>query len=111
ENNLGDRRLPESIETAAFRVTQQALANVARHARAKRVRITIDMNPRSLDIKVVDDGIGFDVNGARARAEAGESLGVLDMNETAVLAGGTLILTSTAQHGSTVHARFPLPVM
>jgi signal transduction histidine kinase len=57
---------------------------------------------------VTDDGIGFDVAGARARAEAGESLGVLDMNETAVLAGGTLSISSTAETGTTVRVRFPL---
>jgi two-component system sensor histidine kinase UhpB len=107
-DNLGQRRLPETIETAAFRITQQALANVARHSRARHVQVVIDISPRNLDLRITDDGIGFDVAGARARAEAGESLGVLDMYETAVLAGGTLSLSSTAETGSTVRARFPL---
>jgi NO-binding membrane sensor protein with MHYT domain len=110
EDNLGQRRLPEPIETAAFRVTQQALANVARHSRARHVEVAIDLNARSLDLRVTDDGIGFNVAGARARAQAGESLGVLDMYETAVLAGGTLSITSTAERGSTVRVRFPLGI-
>jgi NO-binding membrane sensor protein with MHYT domain len=109
EDSLGQRRLPEAIETAAFRITQQALGNVARHSKARHVRIDIDLDARSLDLRVRDDGVGFDVGAARARAEAGESLGVLDMKETAVLAGGTLSLNSTPGKGSTVHARFPLP--
>jgi signal transduction histidine kinase len=108
QDNLGQRRLPEAIETAAFRVSQQALGNVARHSRARHVQVALDLNTRSLDLSVTDDGIGFDVAGARARAEAGESLGVLDMNETAVLAGGTLSISSTAETGTTVRVRFPL---
>jgi signal transduction histidine kinase len=109
EDNLLQRRLPEAIETAAFRITQQALANVVRHSDARRVRIDIDLHSRSLDLRVSDDGIGFDVAAARLRAEAGESLGVLDMRETAALAGGVLTISSTPGVGSTVHVRFHLP--
>jgi signal transduction histidine kinase len=108
DNALDSERLPESIETAGFRIVQQALTNIARHAHAHRVEITLKRAPREVEVTVNDDGTGFDVAGAKARAEAGESLGLLDMRETASLAGGTLSLTSSVGRGTTIRARFPL---
>ena len=108
EDELGPARLPESIETAGFRIVQQALTNIARHANARRVSITLTRGVHDVELSVADDGQGFDVVAARASAEAGVSLGLLDMRETATLAGGTLSLTSTTGRGSTVRARFPI---
>jgi signal transduction histidine kinase len=108
DNGLDAARLPESIETAGFRIIQQALTNIARHANARRVMITLVRDPHELELTVNDDGSGFDVAAARARAEAGESLGLLDMREMASLAGGTLSLTSSVGRGATVRARFPI---
>jgi signal transduction histidine kinase len=108
DNELDSVRLPESIETAGFRIVQQALTNVARHAHAHRVAITLTRALDEVEVTVNDDGAGFDVAGARARAEAGESLGLLDMRETASLAGGTFSLTSSVGRGTTIRARFPL---
>jgi signal transduction histidine kinase len=108
DNGLDAARLPESIETAGFRIIQQALTNIARHANARRVWITLARDPHELELTVNDDGAGFDVAAARARAEAGESLGLLDMREMASLAGGTLSLISSVGRGATVRARFPI---
>ncbi|MDB4911152.1 MAG: hypothetical protein JWO39_1975 [Gemmatimonadetes bacterium] len=108
DNSLDSARLPEFIETAGFRIIQQALTNIARHAHAHRVVISLMRAPHELELSVNDDGAGFDVAGAKARAEAGESLGLLDMRETASLAGGTLSLSSSVGRGTTVRARFPI---
>jgi signal transduction histidine kinase len=108
ENALGSLRLPEAIETAGFRTIQQALTNVARHAKAHHVRISLARGPRDVELTVVDDGVGFDVAAARVEAEAGKSLGLLAMKETAMLAGGVLSLTSRPGHGTAVYAVFPL---
>jgi signal transduction histidine kinase len=108
DNSMDSARLPEFIETAGFRIIQQALTNIARHAHAHRVVISLVRAPHELELSVNDDGAGFDVAGAKARAEAGESLGLLDMRETASLAGGTLSLSSSAGRGTTVRARFPI---
>jgi NO-binding membrane sensor protein with MHYT domain len=108
EDNLGQERLPEAVETAAFRITQQALANVARHSRARHVNVGLALARREFSLRVTDDGVGFDVGAARARALAGESLGVLDMHETAALAGGVFSILSSAETGTTVDVRFPL---
>ncbi len=107
--NLGRQHLDEAVETAAFRIVQQALTNVARHANAKNVRISMRLAPRLLDLAISDDGVGFTVGAAKIRAEAGESFGLLDMNEMATLAGAIYSVTSGPGKGSTVHVRFHLP--
>jgi NO-binding membrane sensor protein with MHYT domain len=108
EQGLGEDRLPEAVETAGFRIVQQALINIARHARARNVQIALHRHPRAVDLAVVDDGIGFDVRDARRRSQAGESLGLLDMTELAKLAGGILTIASAQGRGTTVRVRFPL---
>ena len=105
---MGEGRLPEPIETAAFRIVQQALTNTARHARAKNVQVILRLDVRALELAVIDDGTGFDVREARVRSQAGESLGLVDMEELASLAGGSLTITSTPGRGSTVRVRFPM---
>jgi signal transduction histidine kinase len=105
---LGPSRLPEWVETAGFRILQEALTNIARHGRAGHVRIALARSSRHVELTVADDGGGFDVLAATARAEAGESLGLLGMREAATLAGGTLTLTSTPGRGTTVSARLPV---
>ena len=108
EQALGESRLPEAIETAGFRIVEQALTNIARHAQAKTVHIELRRDPRAVEILVSDDGIGFDVRGARTRSQAGESLGLVDMSELAYMAGGILTVTSTEGSGSTVRVQFPV---
>jgi signal transduction histidine kinase len=108
EQALGDRRLPEPVETAAFRIVQQALTNIARHAQAKSVQIALRRDSRGVELSIADDGIGFDVGDARARSQAGESLGLVHMTELAYMAGGILSVNSTRDSGSTVHVQFPV---
>jgi signal transduction histidine kinase len=108
EQSLGDERLPEPIETAAFRIVRHALTNIARHARAKNVHIAMRRDPQAVELVIADDGIGFDVHTAKARSQAGESLGLVEMAEIAYMAGAQLTLTSAEGKGTTVRAQFPL---
>jgi signal transduction histidine kinase len=108
EQSLGDERLPEPIETAAFRIVRHALTNIARHANAKNVHIAMRRDPRAVELVIVDDGIGFDVPAAKARSQAGESLGLVEMAEIAYMAGALLTLTSAKGKGTTVRAQFPM---
>src|SRR5262249_44571784 len=66
--------LPWEMETACFRVAQEALTNVVRHARARRVRVELRRQDGELRLTVSDDGTGFDVEAARERAAAGTSM-------------------------------------
>lgn len=108
EQSLGDERLPEPIETAAFRIVRHALTNIARHAHAKNVHIAMRRETKAVELVIEDDGIGFDVSAAKARSQAGESLGLVEMAEIAYMAGALLTLTSTEGEGTTVRAQFPL---
>jgi signal transduction histidine kinase len=108
DQGLGAGRLPGSVETAGFRIVQQALTNIARHAQAKSVQIVLRRDAKNVELAVIDDGIGFDVDDARMRAHAGESLGLVHMMELAYMAGGILIITSARGSGTTVRVSFPL---
>jgi len=102
------QRLDPVIETECFRVAQEALTNVLRHAQAKTVNVELRLEAGQLHLRVRDDGIGFDVAADREKAVRGESLGLLSMEERAALAGGGLEYTSIVRQGTEVHAWFPL---
>jgi PAS domain S-box-containing protein len=103
----GGLRWPPEIEGACFRVTQEALTNVARHARARNVRVELRRLPSALELTIRDDGVGFDVEAARRNAMQGESLGLLGMQERVQLAGGRLTIDSTPGAGTRIRVSFP----
>jgi signal transduction histidine kinase len=93
--------------TVFFRVAQEALTNVARHANARNVWLDARASADTLQLTVRDDGIGFNVPAARQRALRGESLGLLGMEERVSLMSGTLQVTSAPNAGTTVRASIP----
>jgi signal transduction histidine kinase len=103
-----DERIDPMIETGCFRVAQEALTNVLRHAKAQTVAVDLRQRDGHLHLVVRDDGIGFDVSALRERAVRGASLGLLSMEERATLAGGGIEYTSSRGQGTEVHAWFPL---
>ena len=103
-----EQRLEPMIETECFRVAQEALTNVVRHARAKAVMVELRKEDQQLHLRVRDDGIGFEVAAVREKAARGASLGLLSMEERAVLAGGRLEFNSVPGQGTEVQAWFPL---
>ena len=103
-------RLPPDVETACFRIVQEALTNITRHARAQRVDIDLFHDGDALVLGIHDDGCGFEVAAVRERASAGDSIGLLGMKERATLLGGQLDIESIPGMGSTVRMRCPLPL-
>jgi PAS domain S-box-containing protein len=101
-------RLPSPVETCCFRVAQEALTNIARHAEARQVALELTAAEGEFELAVRDDGSGFDVRAASDRAARGESLGLLSMRERVSLAGGRMELESTPGSGTVLRARFPL---
>lgn len=101
-------RLPSAVETCCFRVAQEALTNIARHAKTSHVKVELREDAAEIEIVVRDDGRGFDVRAASERAARGESLGLLSMRERVSLAGGRMELESTPGRGTTLRARFPI---
>ena len=94
----------ERVATAAYRITQEALTNVARHALAKHVTVNLQADGKRLLLTIIDDGIGFDM----AILEDAEGLGVAGMRERAALLGGELEMDASPGKGTTVYFRVPL---
>ncbi|MGE0821083.1 MAG: sensor histidine kinase [Candidatus Binatia bacterium] len=103
-------RFPADIELACFRIAQEALTNVFRHAQAQSVQIELQMAHRALSLRVCDDGVGFDVGATQKRAQTGGCWGMVGMHERARLVGGTLSITSKRQRGTEIRVIFPLEV-
>jgi PAS domain S-box-containing protein len=95
-------RLGSAAATIAFRVAQEALTNVARHARARRVLVKLWTRGGQLWLIVRDDGIGFDPEAALRRVAAGRGLGLLGMRERAALLGGRVDFRSVEGRGTEV---------
>jgi signal transduction histidine kinase len=101
-------RLRAELEVAAFRVVQESLTNVARHAAAKHVSVRVLHEAGSLVVAVGDDGRGFDVSAALRAAATGAHLGVVGMKERIRGLGGSLEVESSLGGGTLVHATLPV---
>lgn len=100
-------RCDTDVETACYRIVQESLNNVGKHAGAQEVRVKLERFGDVLTLEVKDDGSGFDVAAARVRAGRGSSLGVLSMQERAALVGGSLTIESSDKRGTTVRSSLP----
>ena len=98
-----ERRLVPELETTVYRVVQESLTNVVKHARASSIDIEVRCAEDAVDVSVVDDGIGFDTD---ATAEVG--FGLAGMRERVELAGGELSVLPGADAGTVIRARLPL---
>ena len=105
---LPGRRLDAAIETACFRIVQEAMTNALRHAVATRLAVSLGVANGELVLSVRDDGQGFDLAAAALRAARGESAGLSGMEERAQLAGGRLEMNTAPGRGTEVRALFPL---
>jgi len=106
-----DVRLPDEVETALFRIAQEALNNAAKHAHATEVVVTMTVAERQLCVMVEDNGRGFDIEAARAAGSAGADggMGMRTMRERATAAGITLRITGGPGRGTRVWMAAPLP--
>ena len=105
---LGTERMSPAVETALYRILQEALSNVARHASARQVRVELDRFGAVVSMVVTDDGVGFEPERVPAPATAARGLGIHTMRERAVVLNGTLTLTSTPGRGTRVSVEIPL---
>ena len=102
-----DRMAPE-IETACFRLVQEALTNTIRHSQAASARVLLERDPDGIHLRILDDGNGFDVNKAHEKARAGGSSGLLGMRERVRLLEGRIDMKSDSENGTRIMAFFPL---
>jgi PAS domain S-box-containing protein len=103
-------RLPPELEIVCFRIVQEALTNIIRHAEAEHVDIKVQKSDDQLKILIRDDGVGFNVQRALNDASWGKSLGLMSMQERAAVVGGTVEIESEPGQGSEVSAYFTLPL-
>jgi len=103
------KRLPPEVEISVFRMVQEAIVNISRHARAENVFIAADVGDSSLTITIEDDGTGFDVDKLLGLPiESGRGLGLMGMKERAKLLGGQLFIYSGLGEGTRVCMEIPL---
>ncbi|WP_412077478.1 sensor histidine kinase [Streptomyces xanthophaeus] len=107
----GERRgLPEAVDRSAFRIVQESVTNVVRHADAGHCRVTVDWRPHDLSVEIVDDGPGHtDTGSLRDPAGPGTSYGIRGMRERVDLLDGDFTAGPRPGGGFRVAARFPLP--
>jgi two-component system sensor histidine kinase UhpB len=105
---LLEPRPSPAIETVCFRIAQEAVTNVARHAYAQRVRIELRYEPNGLLLCIRDDGLGFDVQAVQDKALSKGSMGLRGMQERVQLVGGQVETISAPGEGTEIRATFPL---
>jgi signal transduction histidine kinase len=108
DERLGDRRLPSTTETALFRVAQEALTNVRKHAGPARVAVTLEEHEDVVRLEVRDWGRGIGAVGPQDVPRPGEHLGLIGMQERVGLLGGRCIVDSQPGAGTRVIAEVPL---
>jgi signal transduction histidine kinase len=103
QSSLGDRRLPAEVETMLYRMVQEALTNVVKHADASRVTVRLSRSDTSVVLAIHDDGKGFDPQSAR---DGG--LGLVGMRERVALLGGRFAVEASEGAGAMLRAEVPL---
>ncbi len=107
EEDLGEERLPSTLETALFRVTQEALTNVRKHAGRAQVVVTLEQHDDNVRLEVRDFGRGFSPHVGSDRPRPGERVGLLSMQERVALLRGQCTVTSQPGAGTQVIAVVP----
>jgi signal transduction histidine kinase len=100
--------LPVTAETTIYRVVQEALTNILKHAQATHVSIILEQRSDLLRTIVEDDGVGFALETVRKERSGGQQLGLVGMAERATLVGGTLTVESEPGRGTTIYLHIPL---
>lgn len=108
EEDLGEGRLPGDVETALYRVAQEAISNARKHARANRVEVSLRRDGSRVRLAVRDTGRGFDPGAAAQTSGSGERVGLASMRERVALLGGRLSVSSRPGEGTSVVAEVPL---
>jgi signal transduction histidine kinase len=108
-NGVDKRRLPPETETTIYRIIQEALNNILKHARARGVSVILERRRDQVVLVVEDDGQGFNVEAAACASGKKQGLGLLGMKERVALVGGTLGIESRVGGGATIVARIPTP--
>jgi signal transduction histidine kinase len=108
---LADTRLPDHIELALYRIAQECLQNVVKHANASTARLTFAVDDGTARLEIIDDGVGFDTFEHPLGGDEMGGYGLLSMAERAEIVGGRLNIRSRPGAGTAVTATIPLPAV
>lgn len=103
-----EKRLPPEVETAFYRITQEALTNVARHAQAKKVHIRYEQKLKTATISIEDDGLGFKVEEFQNAQAPPQGMGLIGMKDRISLLGGRFEIQSNPGEGTRIEIEIPL---
>ena len=101
--------VPFAVQTSVYRIVQEALQNVVKHAQARQVHVQLELRDDTLALRIADDGCGFVVAGQPAHLAQEGHFGLLGMKERAQLHGGAIHIESAPGRGTTILVRLPLP--
>jgi signal transduction histidine kinase len=104
-SQVGKGTIPQPVATCLYRIAQEGLANVAKHANASSFAVELNRNDDTITLTIKDDGSGFDVS---ARTTERGTLGLVSMKERALLVQGDLVVDSKPGGGTSVRASIPL---
>lgn len=111
-SGIDGKRFDPEIETNLFRIVQEAIINISKHAKAENVIVNLEMSDKGVSLLIEDDGEGFDIDsvleGTRQYKRDGRGLGLLGMKERASLIGGELLLCSEPGNGTRITLNVPL---
>jgi len=105
---LRDDRLPPLVEIAVYRIVQEALTNAAKYAQSDQISVLLEKHGGQLSVIVEDDGVGFNADATIHHALSNRKLGLYGMRERAEQLGGTLLIESEIDKGTTIYLRIPL---
>ncbi|MCX7677337.1 MAG: sensor histidine kinase, partial [Alteraurantiacibacter sp.] len=103
-----ERGVPSLVALAVYRILQEAVTNVSRHAHATRLDVIMECTPDALHLQIEDDGQGFDAAAMEAIGSLRRSSGLLSMRERAAALGGECLISSEPGRGTCVQVRIPL---
>ena len=108
QTGLNGKRLPPDVETNIYRIAQEALNNIRKHASAKEAAVTLNWQHDEALLVVEDDGVGFEPEAESIHLTGAGGLGLVGIRERAALLGGTATIESSSDVGTAVMVRIPL---
>lgn len=108
QHHCPERRFADEIQTAIYRIVQEAATNAIRHGHARSLQVNLSCDSRNVTIEIMDDGVGFDVGSALHSDPAQSPFGLLSIHERAGILGGKATITSQPKQGTKVQVTIPL---
>jgi signal transduction histidine kinase len=110
ETEIGfeENEVPDSLRTVIFRISQEALNNIAKHSKADRVNLFLRKTNAAIELGIEDNGQGFEVEEVLATESYKSGLGLSSMRERAELSGGSSCIESIKGKGTTIRASWPI---